>query len=138
LNAIVVPDFDDSFDRELVEWFARRNGVWSGSAAELLAAMQAVERTHRLRAGFRSRIRLEGTTIRKRSSPALPRQLFEPPRPSGLWQPNRLVKAWKKVWKKAPTATENVVSIEPRAKAETGEPEDSSQTSARKKVRPAN
>ncbi len=41
MSAIVVPDFNDSFDRELAEWFARRNGVWSGTAAELLAATQA-------------------------------------------------------------------------------------------------
>jgi signal transduction protein with GAF and PtsI domain len=40
--------------------------------------------------------------------------------------PNRLAKAWKKVWKNAPTVTENVASIEPRAEAEIGEPEDSS------------
>ncbi len=37
----MLPEFDDSFDRELVEWFALRKGVWSGTAAELLAAVQA-------------------------------------------------------------------------------------------------
>jgi hypothetical protein len=36
----VLPEFDDSFDRELAEWFAQRRGVWSGTAAELLAAVQ--------------------------------------------------------------------------------------------------
>ncbi len=36
-----MPEFDDSFDRELVEWFALRKGVWSGTAAELLAAVRS-------------------------------------------------------------------------------------------------
>ncbi len=36
----MLPEFDDSFDRELGEWFALRKGVWSGTAAELLAAVQ--------------------------------------------------------------------------------------------------
>ncbi len=36
----MLPEFDDSFDRELAEWFALRKGVWSGTAAELLAAVQ--------------------------------------------------------------------------------------------------
>ena len=37
----MLPEFDDSFDRELAEWFALRKGVWSGTAAELLAAVQS-------------------------------------------------------------------------------------------------
>ncbi|MGA9812996.1 MAG: GAF domain-containing protein [Terriglobales bacterium] len=36
----MLPEFDDSFDRKLAEWFALRKGVWSGTAAELLAAVQ--------------------------------------------------------------------------------------------------
>jgi hypothetical protein len=36
-----LPEFDDAFDRELVEWFALRKGVWSGTAAELLAAVRS-------------------------------------------------------------------------------------------------
>lgn len=35
-----MPEFDDCFNRELAEWFALRKGVWSGTAAELLAALQ--------------------------------------------------------------------------------------------------
>jgi hypothetical protein len=31
----------DRFDRELGEWFALHGGVWSGTAAELLAALKA-------------------------------------------------------------------------------------------------
>ncbi len=36
-----MPEFDDSFDRKLVEWFAPRKGVWSGTATELLAAVRS-------------------------------------------------------------------------------------------------
>jgi len=41
LSTVLLPEFDDSFDRELAEWFALRKGVWSGTAAELLAAVQS-------------------------------------------------------------------------------------------------
>jgi GAF domain len=40
LSTVGLPEFDDSFDRELAQWFALRKGVWSGTAAELLAAVQ--------------------------------------------------------------------------------------------------
>jgi hypothetical protein len=36
-----LPEFDDAFNRELLEWFAFRKGVWSGTAAELLAAVRS-------------------------------------------------------------------------------------------------
>ena len=39
-SAIVLPEPDDRFDKELVGWFALRGGVWSGTAAELLAAVR--------------------------------------------------------------------------------------------------
>ena len=40
LSAIPLPEPDDRFDQELVEWFALHRGVWSGTAAELLAAVK--------------------------------------------------------------------------------------------------
>lgn len=40
LSAIVLPESDDRFDQELVRWFALHGGVWSGTAAELLAAVR--------------------------------------------------------------------------------------------------
>ena len=36
----MLTQFDDSFDQALVAWFASRTGVWSGTAAELLAALR--------------------------------------------------------------------------------------------------
>jgi hypothetical protein len=41
LSLVALPEFDAAFDRELVEWFALRKGVWSGTAAELLAALRS-------------------------------------------------------------------------------------------------
>ena len=35
-----VPEPDNRFDHELVGWFARHGGVWSGTAAELRAAVK--------------------------------------------------------------------------------------------------
>jgi hypothetical protein len=40
LSAIALPESDDRFDQELAAWFARHGGVWSGTAAELLAAIK--------------------------------------------------------------------------------------------------
>jgi len=40
LSAIVLPESDDRFDQELVGWFALHLGAWSGTAAELLAAVK--------------------------------------------------------------------------------------------------
>ena len=40
LSAIVLPEYDDRFDQELVGWFTQHGGVWSGTAAELLAAVK--------------------------------------------------------------------------------------------------
>jgi len=40
-GAITLPDSDDRFDQELAEWFSGRGGVWSGTAAELLAAVKS-------------------------------------------------------------------------------------------------
>lgn len=39
-SAIVLPESDVRFDQELVRWFALHGGVWSGTAAELLAAVR--------------------------------------------------------------------------------------------------
>ena len=39
-GAIALPDSDDRFNQELAEWFSGRGGVWSGTAAELLAAVK--------------------------------------------------------------------------------------------------
>jgi hypothetical protein len=39
-SAIVLPESDIRFDQELVEWFALRGGIWSGTAGELLAAVK--------------------------------------------------------------------------------------------------
>jgi len=36
----VLPESNNRFDHELVRWFARHGGVWSGTAAELRAAVQ--------------------------------------------------------------------------------------------------
>ncbi len=36
----VLPESDNRFDHELVGWFARHGGVWSGTAAELRAAVK--------------------------------------------------------------------------------------------------
>ena len=36
----VLPETDNRFDHELVEWFAQHGGVWSGTAAELRAAVK--------------------------------------------------------------------------------------------------
>ena len=40
LSSIVLPESDDRFDQELVGWFTRHGGVWSGTAAELLATVK--------------------------------------------------------------------------------------------------
>jgi hypothetical protein len=40
-SAKVPPESVDQIDRKLVEWFALRRGIWSGTAAELLAAVRA-------------------------------------------------------------------------------------------------
>jgi hypothetical protein len=39
MGAIVPPEPDDRLDQELVGWFALHEGVWCGTAAELLAAI---------------------------------------------------------------------------------------------------
>ena len=41
LSSIVLPEFNDRFDQELVGWFTRHGGVWSGTATELLSAVKA-------------------------------------------------------------------------------------------------
>ena len=41
LSSIVLPESDDRFDQELVGWFTRHGGVWSGTATELLSAVRA-------------------------------------------------------------------------------------------------
>jgi hypothetical protein len=41
LSAIELPESDDRFDQELARWFALHRGGWSGTAAELLAAVKA-------------------------------------------------------------------------------------------------
>ena len=40
LNAIALPESDDPVDQELVRWFALHGGGWSGTAAELFAAVK--------------------------------------------------------------------------------------------------
>ena len=40
LSAMVPPAPDDRFDQELMGWFARHGGPWSGTASELLAALK--------------------------------------------------------------------------------------------------
>src|SRR5436305_10854639 len=39
-DAIALEESDDRFDRELAGWFAQHGGVWSGTAAELRAAVK--------------------------------------------------------------------------------------------------
>jgi hypothetical protein len=39
MGAIVPPEPDDRLDHELVGWFALHEGIWCGTAAELLAAI---------------------------------------------------------------------------------------------------
>src|SRR5216683_4572137 len=36
----MLPQSDDRFDQDLVGWFSRRGGAWSGTAAELLASVR--------------------------------------------------------------------------------------------------
>jgi hypothetical protein len=55
---MLLAQFDDSFDQDLVAWFAPRAGVWSGTAAELLTALRI------------------GLDVRKRSWPQSPRALY--------------------------------------------------------------
>jgi hypothetical protein len=40
LSAMMLPESDDRFDHEVVRWFTQHGGVWSGTAAELLAAVK--------------------------------------------------------------------------------------------------
>lgn len=47
LSTVGLLEFDDAFDRELAAWFALRKGVWSGTAAELLAATQTMPDTRK-------------------------------------------------------------------------------------------